>query len=119
MGLYRQYSVKIPPAAVILSDLDGTLIDSKASVVAAFRWWAELRGLDPGVTGRIQFGRTSTDAVAVLAPHLDAAAEGALLDERQAADSSGVTALPGAYELLSGHTRLAAVNVRARGRLRR
>jgi mannitol-1-/sugar-/sorbitol-6-phosphatase len=101
--------VKIPPTVAILSDLDGTLIDSKSSVVAAFKWWAQLRGLDPAVTARIPFGRTSTDAAAVLAPHLDSAAEGAVLDARQATDTSGVTALPAAIELLSAHTRLAVV----------
>lgn|GEM_PF-4249856 len=52
----------------ILSDLDGTLIDSKASVLRAFAWWAELRGLDPAVADQIPHGRTSTDAAAVLAP---------------------------------------------------
>ena len=93
----------------ILSDLDGTLIDSKESVVAAFRWWAELRGLTPEVLSTIPFGRTSTDAAAVMAPHLDPAVEGPLLDERQAEDTRGVVALEGAAELLSTHERLAVV----------
>jgi sugar-phosphatase len=84
------------PRIPILADLDGTLIDSKASVVEAFRWWAELRGLSPEVAKRIPFGRTSTDAAAVLAPHLIAADEGRLLDDRQAEQTQGVVALPGA-----------------------
>lgn len=77
----------------ILSDLDGTLIDSKASVIRAFEWWADLRGLPPGVADRIPHGRTSTAAAAVLAPHLDAETEGAILDERQREDTEGVIAL--------------------------
>lgn len=97
------------PAVAILSDLDGTLIDSKASVVAAFRWWAELRGLPDGIASRIPFGRTSTDAAAVLAPHLDCAAEGELLDRRQEEHTNGVVALEGAHELLSSHRPLAVV----------
>lgn len=97
------------PQIPILSDLDGTLIDSKASVVAAFRWWAELRGLSPEVANRIPFGRTSTDAAVALAPHLNAIDEGRLLDERQAEDTDGVVALPGAFELLSTHSVLAIV----------
>jgi sugar-phosphatase len=97
------------PQVPILSDLDGTLIDSKASVVAAFRWWAELRGLSPEVANRIPFGRTSTDATVALAPHLNAIDEGRLLDERQAEDTDGVVALPGAFELLSTHSVLAIV----------
>ena len=100
--------MKLPPVP-ILSDLDGTLIDSKASVVAAFRWWAKLRALPEDTVAKIPFGRTSTDAAAVLAPHLICAEEGKLLDERQAEDTEGVVALEGARELLSGHTPLAIV----------
>jgi len=93
----------------ILSDLDGTLIESKEAVVAAFRWWARLRGLSPDIVDHIPFGRTSTDAAAVLAPHLDATTEGRLLDDRQAEDTAGIVALPGAMELLSSHEPLAIV----------
>jgi sugar-phosphatase len=100
--------MKLPPGP-ILSDLDGTLIDSKASVVAAFRWWAKLRGLPEDTISRIPFGRTSTDAAAVLAPELNCIEEGKLLDERQAKDTQGVIALEGAHELLSGHSNLAVV----------
>ena len=85
----------------ILSDLDGTLIDSKASVLRAFRWWADLRGLDSAVADRIPHGRTSTDAAAVLAPHLDPIVEGALLDDCQQHDTNGVVALPGARGVLA------------------
>ena len=100
--------MKLPPLP-ILSDLDGTLIDSKASVVAAFRWWAESKGLPADTASRIPFGRTSTDAAAVLAPHLDHIKEGALLDQRQEQDTDGVIALDGASELLSSHDNLAIV----------
>ena len=74
----------------ILSDLDGTLIDSKDSVRRAFAWWAELRNLPPDVVDRVPHGRTSTAAAGLLAPHLDAEAEGAILDRRQCADTEGV-----------------------------
>lgn len=53
------YDADIAPVA-ILSDLDGTLIDSKASVIRAFEWWAGLRALPPGVADRLPHGRTST-----------------------------------------------------------
>jgi sugar-phosphatase len=97
------------PRVPILSDLDGTLIDSKASVVAAFRWWVALRGLPENTLERIAFGRTSTDAAAVLAPDLDPIREGALLDKRQAEHTRGVVALAGALELLTDHDRLAVI----------
>ncbi|WP_435106676.1 HAD-IA family hydrolase [Arhodomonas sp. AD133] len=93
----------------ILSDLDGTLIDSTASVVAAFRWWVRLRGLPEETLERIPFGRTSSDAASVLAPELDSEAEGALLDERQVQDTRAVVAFDGAFELLSAHANLAVV----------
>jgi sugar-phosphatase len=92
-----------------LSDLDGTLIDSKASVVRAFEWWADLRHLAPGVAERLPHGRASAAAAAELAPHLDAAVEGAILDERQRVDTEGVVALRGARRLLESHPRLAVV----------
>jgi mannitol-1-/sugar-/sorbitol-6-phosphatase len=95
--------------APILSDLDGTLIDSRESVIAAFRWWAALRGLPLETVDRIPFGRTSTDAAAVLAPELDPGREGALLDDRQAQETTGVLPLPGAHELLTSHLKLAVV----------
>jgi sugar-phosphatase len=97
------------PNIPILSDLDGTLIESARSVIAAFRWWAELRGLPMDVVDHIPFGRTSTDAAAVLAPHLDPLIEGRLLDDRQAEETEGVVAFPGAFELLSFHRLLAVV----------
>ena len=93
----------------ILSDLDGTLIDSKASVIAAFRWWAARRGLPADIADRIPHGRTSAAAAALFAPHLDATAEGALLDRHQADHTDGVIAIPGAHALLTSHPRLAIV----------
>ena len=100
--------MKLPPVP-ILSDLDGTLIESKESVVSAFKWWAELKGLAEDTVTRIPFGRTSTDAAAVLAPHLDCVEEGRLLDERQKKNTEGVVALAGAKELLTNHHPLAIV----------
>ncbi len=101
--------MRIRADLAILSDLDGTLIDSTASTVAAYRWWAELRGLSPSVIDRIPFGRTSADAAAELAGHLNAEVEGRLLDARQAEDTVGVVALRGAADLLGSHKRLAVV----------
>jgi mannitol-1-/sugar-/sorbitol-6-phosphatase len=98
-----------PRSVAILSDLDGTLIDSKASVIRAFEWWADLRQLPPGVADRIPHGRTSAAAASVLAPHLDAEVEGAILDERQRVDTDGVVALPGARELLESYRPIAIV----------
>lgn len=97
------------PHVPILSDLDGTLIDSTASVIAAFRWWVDMRGLPADTVSRIPFGRTSTDAAAMLAPELDCIEEGALHDDRQTRNTRGVIALEGAHALLSVHRPLAIV----------
>jgi sugar-phosphatase len=97
------------PNVPILSDLDGTLIDSQHAVIAAFRWWAELRGLPMEIIDRIPYGLTSTDAAAFLAPHLDPSVEGPLLDDKQAELTEGVVAFPGAVALVSHHPQLAIV----------
>ena len=47
--------MRIPADLAILSDLDGTLIESTASTVAAYRWWAELRA--PSLDFGIEVGR--------------------------------------------------------------
>ena len=96
-------------STAILSDLDGTLIDSKASVMRAFEWWAELRHLPSGTADRVPHGQPSTAAAAMLAPHLDATVEGALLDDRQQDDTEGVVALKGAHDLLANHPRFAVI----------
>ena len=101
--------MSLPDDLPILSDLDGTLIDSTDAVIAAYRWWAELRGLPSDIVERIPFGRTSTDAAAILAPHLDHHVEGRLIDRRQEENMAGVVALPGAHDLLATHRRLAVV----------
>jgi beta-phosphoglucomutase-like phosphatase (HAD superfamily) len=67
----------------ILTDLDGTLVDSRASAEAAFRWWVEYRGLGEEALANFPFGRKSTELVADLAPELDAEREGALLERRR------------------------------------
>ena len=70
---------------------------------------AQLRGLPPGTAEQLPHGRPTAAAVAVLAPHLDSEAEGALLDERQAADTTGVVARPGAHDLLGSQYPIAIV----------
>lgn len=58
---------------------------------------------------RLPHGRPSPAVVEVLAPHLDAVAEGAVVERRQEEDTEGVVALPGAAGLLAGADRIAIV----------
>jgi mannitol-1-/sugar-/sorbitol-6-phosphatase len=96
---------------VVLSDLDGVLVDSHASIMRAWRWWTDRRGLGDGAAAAIPQGRPSGEVIATLDPGVDAAAESRAIDDRQARDTDGVVALPGAADLLArfGPDRVAIV----------
>jgi mannitol-1-/sugar-/sorbitol-6-phosphatase len=93
----------------ILSDLDGVLVDSHESIMRAWRWWGALNGVAAGAVEAVQHGRPSGEVISQLAPHLDAAAESRAIDLRQAGDTEGVVALPGARELFARGGPLAVV----------
>jgi sugar-phosphatase len=84
----------------VLSDLDGVLVDSHASIMRAWRWWGERHGVAPEAIDAIPHGRPSSEVIPALVPGLDAAAESDALDRRQAADAADVIALPGAADAL-------------------
>jgi sugar-phosphatase len=94
---------------VILSDLDGVLVDSHASIMRAWRWWGALHGVQSAAIEGVQQGRPSGEVIASLAPGLDAEAESRAIDLRQADDTDGVIALPGARRLLAGSDPVAVV----------
>jgi mannitol-1-/sugar-/sorbitol-6-phosphatase len=93
----------------ILSDLDGVLVDSHASIMRAWRWWGALHGVESAAIEGVQHGRPSGEVIAALTPGLDAGAESHAIDLRQADDTDGVIALPGARELFAGTDPLAVV----------
>jgi mannitol-1-/sugar-/sorbitol-6-phosphatase len=93
----------------ILSDLDGVLVDSHASIMRAWRWWGARNGVQAEAVEAVQHGRPSGEVIAELAPGLDAAAQSRAIDLRQAQDTDGVVALPGAHELFAGGEPLAVV----------
>jgi mannitol-1-/sugar-/sorbitol-6-phosphatase len=93
----------------ILSDLDGVLVDSHASIMRAWRWWGAAHGVAGEAIESVQQGRPSGEVIAALAPDVDAAAEARAIDLRQAQDVEGVIALPGARELLAGSDPVAIV----------
>jgi sugar-phosphatase len=96
---------------VVLSDLDGVLVDSEASVMRAWRRWGARHGVEREAIELVRHGHPSGAIVAALAPGLDAAAEGHALDLVQADDAGDVVALPGAADLLRtfGPDRVAVV----------
>jgi mannitol-1-/sugar-/sorbitol-6-phosphatase len=86
----------------VLSDLDGVLVDSHASIDRAWRWFGRRHGLAGVSAATVPQGRPSGDVIAALAPGADVAAESRAIDRRQADDTDGVVALPGAAALLAG-----------------
>jgi mannitol-1-/sugar-/sorbitol-6-phosphatase len=86
--------------AAVLSDLDGVLVDSGASIEETWRAWARSHGLDPDFAPHVH-GVPSRDVIARVAPHLDADLESAIVERMEIANPAG-TALAGAAELLGG-----------------
>jgi mannitol-1-/sugar-/sorbitol-6-phosphatase len=85
---------------VVLSDLDGVLVDSHASIMRAWRRWGRAHGVEFEAIDAVRHGSPTGEIVAALAPDLDVAAEARALDLGQAEDSGDVVALPGAADLL-------------------
>ena len=93
----------------ILSDLDGVLVDSHASIMRSWRWWGARHGVEERVLAGIAQGRPSGEVISALLPDLDALEESRAIDLRQAEDVGDVVALPGAHELFAGRDPVAVV----------
>jgi mannitol-1-/sugar-/sorbitol-6-phosphatase len=93
----------------ILSDLDGVLVDSHASIMRSWRWWGAMHGVESDVIAAIEHGRPSGEVIAALVPDVDALHESQAIDLRQAGDVDDVVALPGAHELFAGSSPVAVV----------
>lgn len=87
--------------AAILFDLDGVLVDSRECVERTWRQWAAERGLDPEVVLREAHGRRTFETIARVAPHLDAAVEGARIAKSESGETRGIYEIAGARELLA------------------
>ena len=88
-------------AKAILFDMDGVLMDSTPSVERVWRTWAAQHGLDPERVVALAHGRRSIETIRAVAPELDAEKENILVAQMEIDDKEGVTALPGAAELLA------------------
>lgn len=86
--------------SAILFDLDGVLVDSTRSVARQWRLWAQDNGVDPEQVLKIAHGRRTVEVVRLLAPHLPTEEEVQKLEQREAADTEGVTVMPGAADLV-------------------
>jgi mannitol-1-/sugar-/sorbitol-6-phosphatase len=87
----------------LLIDLDGTLVDSHASIAAGWGQWARRYGVDLAAVLAIMPGRNATSVMREMRPDLPEsvlAREYATLLASEIADAGSVTAMPGAHELL-------------------
>lgn len=89
-------------AAVLLFDMDGTLVDSTVVVERTWRRFARRHGLDGEEILATSHGRRTGETVARYAPAgVDPEAETARVVAEEVADVDGIVAVPGAPQLLS------------------
>jgi HAD superfamily hydrolase (TIGR01509 family) len=96
--------VDITSVRAVLLDMDGTLVDSDASVERAWTTWSAEHGLDPAAVLAIAHGSPADRTVRRLAPALDEASVATAAQRQldlQYDDLSDVVAAPGAPELLA------------------
>ena len=88
-------------AKAILFDMDGVLMDSTPSVERVWRTWAAKYALDPEFVAGQAHGRRSIETIRAVAPEMNAEKENTVVEQMEIEDKEGVTALPGAAELLA------------------
>ncbi len=86
--------------SAILFDLDGVLCDSTRQVDREWREWAARKGVNGDAVMAIAHGVRTIEVIRRVAPHLDAAAEAAAIEDHEAHDQRGVVVMPGAADLL-------------------
>jgi sugar-phosphatase len=87
--------------SAIIFDLDGVLADSSAVVDAAWIEWGDRHGIDAELILQTIPGKRTRDAVALLAPGSDVAAEAAAIVAREQSLVGLVVPIPGAQELVA------------------
>ena len=90
-------------ASVLLFDMDGTLVDSTASVERAWSRFAARHGLDAAAILAVAHGRPTIEVVAEFAPHgVDVVAETDRIEAEEIDRTDGISEIPGSAALLSG-----------------
>ena len=80
--------------------MDG-VIDSAPAVERVWRVWALAHGFDPARVVAQAHGRRSIETIRAVAPAMDAEKENIAVEQMEIEDKEGVTALPGAAQLLA------------------
>ncbi len=96
-------------ADAVLSDLDGTLVDSSAPVRRARTGFASRHALNADEVLSFAHGRPARETIRLLAPTADHQAETELMAWCEENDTDGLVALPGAREILAGAAPVAIV----------
>jgi len=86
--------------SAILFDLDGVLVDSTRAVDREWREWAARKGVDGDAIMAIAHGVRTVEVIRRVAPHLDAEAEAAAIENHEAGDQRGVMVMPGSIDLV-------------------
>jgi mannitol-1-/sugar-/sorbitol-6-phosphatase len=87
--------------SAVLFDLDGVLVESREATERVWLDWALKNGIDEGALRSAMHGVRSVEVVRALRPDLDAEAESAEIERRQAEDTDGLRAIPGAPAALA------------------
>jgi sugar-phosphatase len=91
-------------ARALLLDMDGTLVNSDASVERVWRRWADRHGLNGDEVMKVVHGRQGYASMALLLPGRPMEqnhADNARMLAEETADTDGVVAIPGAPEFLA------------------
>jgi sugar-phosphatase len=94
-------AVRVASVRALLFDSDGVLVDSDASALEAWSTWATEFGLRPDEVVQQVHGRRAADTVEALVAAPERAGALHRINELELVASSGVRALPGAYDLLT------------------
>lgn len=90
-------------ASVLLFDMDGTLVDSTASVERAWGRFAARHDLDAAQILAVAHGRPTIEVVAEFAPRgVDVVAETDRIEAEEIDRTDGISEIPGAAALLGG-----------------
>lgn len=95
----REKLMPVFSCSAILFDLDGVLVDSTRAVDREWREWARRKGIDGDAVMAIAHGVRTVEVIRQVAPHLDAEAEAAEIENDEAHDPD-VVAMPGALDLV-------------------
>lgn len=88
-------------ASVLLFDMDGTLVDSTASVERAWGRFAARHGLEASAILAVAHGRPTIEVVAEFAPQgVDVVAETDRIEAEEIDRTDGISEIPGAAALL-------------------